>query len=101
MKVASITETRNGLSAILDQVRQGETFLIMDRGKPVARLEPVRQSDGRNAEESRLADLERRGVLVRGSTRSVSRRLVDEPPPKPPRGVSVVKFLLEERSEGS
>ena len=41
MKKASITETKNSLSALLDLVKQGESVLIMDRNRPVARLEPV------------------------------------------------------------
>lgn len=39
MVVATITEAKNGLSALVDQVRAGESVLIMDRGTPVARLE--------------------------------------------------------------
>ena len=47
MKKASITETKNRLSARCSiRVRHGETVLIMDRGNPVARLEPVQQGTG-------------------------------------------------------
>ena len=38
MKTATITEIKNGLSAIIDQVRAGESVLITDRGLVVARL---------------------------------------------------------------
>jgi len=31
---------KDGLSALLDRVKAGETILIMDRGVPVAGLEP-------------------------------------------------------------
>ena len=41
MKTATITQTKNGLSALLDRVRHGETIVITDRSRPVARLEPV------------------------------------------------------------
>src|SRR5688500_6315160 len=41
MKKASLTDTKNNLSALIDEVREGETVLILDRGRPVARLEPV------------------------------------------------------------
>ncbi len=41
MKRATLTETKNNLSALVDQVRHGETILILDRGRPVARLECV------------------------------------------------------------
>ena len=38
MKKASLTETKNSLSALVDQVRHGETVLIFDRGRAVAKL---------------------------------------------------------------
>ena len=41
MKRASITEAKNGLSALIDGLRHGAGVLIVDRGRPVARLEPV------------------------------------------------------------
>ena len=41
MKTATITQAKNGLSALIDRVRAGESILILDRGTPVARLEPV------------------------------------------------------------
>ena len=64
VKKASVSETKNQLSAILRQVREGETFLIVDHGKPVARIEPIaKQSEDADL---RRADLERRGILRRG-----------------------------------
>ena len=41
MKRASITEAKNGLSALIDGLGRGAGVLIVDRGRPVARLEPV------------------------------------------------------------
>jgi prevent-host-death family protein len=41
MKKASITEAKNNLSALTDGVKGGTPVLIMARGRPVARLEPV------------------------------------------------------------
>ena len=41
MKKASITEAKNNLSALIDRVKGGSSVLIVDRGRPVARLEPV------------------------------------------------------------
>ena len=40
MKSASVSEAKNGLSALLDEVRRGETVLITHHGRPVARIEP-------------------------------------------------------------
>ncbi len=41
MQRATATEAKDGLSALLDRVKAGKTILIMDRGVPVARLEPA------------------------------------------------------------
>ena len=41
MKTATITEAKNGLSALIDRVRAGESVLILDRGVPIARIEPI------------------------------------------------------------
>lgn len=38
MRVVTVTEAKNGLSALIDVVRTGETVLIVDRGRPVDRL---------------------------------------------------------------
>jgi prevent-host-death family protein len=38
MKKATITEAKNQLSSLIDRVRHGETIVITDRGRPVARL---------------------------------------------------------------
>ena len=41
MTIASITETKNSLSALIDGLKAGSPVLIVDRGRPVARLEPL------------------------------------------------------------
>jgi prevent-host-death family protein len=97
MKKASITEAKNNLSALLDGVKGGSPVLIVDRGRPVARLEPVsavRVDDG-----SRLARLVREGI-VRPARASVSKAVFTTPPPRPKSGVSGVRALLEERRDG-
>ena len=63
MKTATITEAKNGLSALIDRVKAGETVIITDRGIPVAVLEPA---PGRVDLDERLASLERRGLIRRG-----------------------------------
>ena len=100
MKTASVTETKNRLSAILDQVREGETFLILDRGRPVARLEPVRGDEGNDADDARLADLIRRGIVVKHGSGRVPRHIIETPPPKPGIKFSILQALLDEREEG-
>ena len=98
MKKASISETKNRLSELLERVRHGETILITDRNRPVARLEPV--GSARPAEvEGRLSRLERAGVLRLGRGGLVE-RIVSQPAPRPKKGASAVAALLEERASG-
>jgi prevent-host-death family protein len=62
MKTASISEAKNRLSAYLDMVRRGESILITDRGRPVARLAPL-EPGSREQADSRLAELARLGII--------------------------------------
>jgi prevent-host-death family protein len=96
VKKASITDAKNRLSPLLDQVRDGESILIVDRGRPVARLEPA-TGDLPGGAEGRLARLERAGL---------ARRPVSPPPVgliarRPPRArESALAILLAERASG-
>lgn len=94
MKTASVTETKNRLSALLAEVRAGETIVIVDRGVPVARIEPIeaRADDA----DGRLARLERAGLVKVGRGEAS----ISNEPPSPPPGMSVVEALLEERRSG-
>jgi prevent-host-death family protein len=96
MKTASITEAKNGLSALIDRVRAGETILITDRGIPVARIEPVVRSDDPDGRLDRLV----RAGIVRPPARRLPREILDTPPPRPLVDVDVVEIVLEERRSG-
>jgi prevent-host-death family protein len=93
VRVATITETKNRLSALLKLVRGGETVVIVDRGVPVARLEPAAGEIG-----GRLARLERTGA-IRRATSPPPLELVASPPPAIEGGAGVLEALLEERRE--
>jgi prevent-host-death family protein len=93
MKTATITEVKNGLSAFLDRVREGESILILDRGTPVARLEPVRSD---SEPSGRLRRLERAGLVAAASQR-MPLAVLRQPGPRPIGRASAVKALLEER----
>lgn len=97
MKIASITETKNQLSALLDKVRHGETILITDRDRPIARLEPV-GNDEQFDLKGRLAHLERNGIIRRGSGKP-PKLILEERPPRTSKGTSVLQALLAEREE--
>jgi prevent-host-death family protein len=97
MKKASITEAKNNLSALIDGLKGGSPVLIVDRGRPVARLEPVTASrEGEH--DGRLSRLIREGV-VRPGRASLPRALFADRPPRPKDGASAVAALLAERRE--
>jgi len=100
MKRATLTETKNNLSALVDQVQHGETVLILDRGRPVARLESV-LGEGDDP-EGRLARLERQGLVRRASAplSPTPREILLAKPPQPSAGGSVLQALLAERRDG-
>jgi len=95
MKIATITEAKNKLSALLDIVKAGETVVIVDRGIPVARLEPAARTKD---DEGRLARLERAGIITRAKG-PIPEWFFRTPPPKGDPRFSAVEALLEERRE--
>ena len=42
MRTAGVREARQNLTDLLDDVKKGREVMITDRGRPVARLAPVR-----------------------------------------------------------
>jgi prevent-host-death family protein len=96
MKRASITQTKNSLSSLIDGLKTGEPVLIVDRGRPVARLEPVAGGE-EGGQGGRLARLIRDGVLR--PRRTVAPSAIFTSPP-PVSGASAVGALIDERREG-
>lgn len=97
MKKASITEAKNNLSALVDKVKGGASVLIVDRGRPVARLESV-AADLAGDEGGRLERLVRSGMARPARKPFPKARMASQPP----RAVnaSVLAVLLEERRTG-
>jgi prevent-host-death family protein len=98
MKTATISEAKNHLSELLVRVKRGETVLILDRDRPVARLEPVGRYEGADV-DARLEELERRGVIRRPKRRP-GKNLLATLPPAPQIKADVLAALLAERDEG-
>lgn len=96
MKTATITEAKNRLSALIDQVRAGQSIVILDRGLPVARLEPIASDPDQTG---RIGRLQRAGIL-RGGTQPPPLDLIRTPGPRLRDGASAVEALLEERRSG-
>lgn len=96
MKTATITEAKNGLSALIDLVRAGESVVITDRGRAVAMLEPMGSAPDPTG---RLLRLQRAG-LVRVGTGVLPMELLRTPPPSLTPGSSAVQAVLDERRSG-
>ena len=98
MKSASVSEAKNGLSALLDEVRHGETVLITHHGRPIARLEPFQTSG--LADDEAAAALVQRGVASPPRTRLDVDRFLARPVPRLAKGLSASQIVVAERSEG-
>lgn len=98
MKKASITEAKNNLSALINGLKGGSPVLIVDRGRPVARLEPV-VPGSEGEDDGRLSRLLRDGI-VRPRRAMPPQALFSSQPPRAHAGASVVDALITERREG-
>jgi len=96
MKRAAVTELKASLSRYLAGVKTGEEVLITERGKPIAKIVPIRP--GEQAEERRLRDLEAKGLVRLGAGR-LPRAFWSAPRLSDPAG-QVRRALVEEREEG-
>jgi len=93
MERVTIGKLKNQLSAYLRKVKAGETVIVCDRDTPVARLEPISETD----DEAALARLATKGVLRLPAEPWRPDRLSCDPPVSQ---TSIVQTLLEEREEG-
>ncbi len=98
MKRFSVSEAKNGLSALLAAVRAGEVVLILDRGVPVAQLGPVPAGSAATSGEA-IEGLVRAGLATRGVA-APPLALLKSPPPTPRGGSGAVSALLAERESG-
>jgi prevent-host-death family protein len=99
MRKTSITYAKNNLSALIDSLKAGSPVLIVDRGRPVARLEPVTTSR-EEEHDGRLLRLIREGLLRPARASSPARALFADQPPQAEGGASAVAALIAERREG-
>lgn len=96
MKTATVTEAKNGLSALLDQVKAGESFLITDRGRPIAVVEPFTAPVDPMGHLVRLA---REGLATLGSE-ELSDDFLAGPRFAQSEGRTLSAAIMEERSTG-
>jgi prevent-host-death family protein len=95
-----IGELRNKLSALLRRVKAGETILVYDRDKPIARIQPVAEKPPKfKSDKERLAWLIAQGIVLPPKNPNADWSFLwTEPLPKAK--ASVLEALLEERREG-
>lgn len=100
MKRVKVAELKNNLSRYLAQVRAGNSIIVLDRDRPIAKIVPLGPADLPADDDQRLADLERRGLIRRGNPAGVREWLKKHRPVKLPGSDSLVDDLLEERRSG-
>ena len=98
MKKASITETKNNLSRLIDEVKNGTSILILDRNIPVAKLEPLSSNEVSGFD--RAASLVRQGLAATPRHKLDVIQFLNRKKTCLTNGVSAVKALLEDREEG-
>ncbi|MDE0681245.1 MAG: type II toxin-antitoxin system prevent-host-death family antitoxin [Gammaproteobacteria bacterium] len=75
----SIYEAKARFSEVIREVREGETVTVSYRGKPVAEIHAIQQSDTPTLAD-RIDLLERRGALVRSTRpRRDFKKVADRP----------------------
>jgi prevent-host-death family protein len=95
---AAIAEAKKNLSALIDGLKDGTPVFIVDRGRPVARLEPA-TGDLESGQYRKLSRLLSKG-LVRPRRARPPRALFGSQPPHANFGASAVDALIEERRAG-
>jgi prevent-host-death family protein len=95
MRTVSVSEAKNTLSALLQDVRGGAAIVITDRGVPVAQLGPLPMPAGLHPGVIALAQ---QGRLVLPASPPTTTWL-DLPSAEPTPGASAVAMLLAERGE--
>ena len=98
MKKAGIVALKNNFSRYIGQVKRGETIVVMERKQPVALIVSV-LSQGKkvDSDDDRLARLERKGLIRRGTPGSLKWLLKRRPVKLTG---SVLQELLDERRKG-
>jgi antitoxin (DNA-binding transcriptional repressor) of toxin-antitoxin stability system len=95
MKRANVSELKNRLSHFLRFVRAGQSVLVYDRDRPIARIDPV--TDAGTADPGAwIAELETLGVLRPPSAKLPANWLRRRVPTRS----DVVATLLDERESG-
>jgi prevent-host-death family protein len=96
MKSVSVTNLKARLSEFLRGVKRGAEIVVVERGRPIAKLVPLHP---RGSERDAREELVRLGLLRPGRGPLPARFWKERPRVRDPKG-SVLKGLLEERDAG-
>jgi antitoxin (DNA-binding transcriptional repressor) of toxin-antitoxin stability system len=97
MKTVRIAELENRLSYYLRRVQRGESILVCDRDRVIARIERVGPlASVPESDRDWLERLERRGVIRRGTGKLTREWLAH----RPVVWADIVEAVLRERDEG-
>lgn len=97
METVKIAELKNRLSYYLRRVQKGESILVCDRDRVIARIDRVDARTPLADDDAEwLARLERRGVIRRGTGTLPAEWLSQ----RPAVAADVVTALLQEREAG-
>lgn len=95
MKAAAVSKLKATLSEYIALVKGGEEILVTERGKPVARISPIR---GLPKTDIRRIEQARRGILRPGAGR-ISTDLLRRLPVVKVSEVAVRRVMEEERED--
>lgn len=93
MKTATIVTAKNQFSRLIERVKHGETILITERDRPVARLQPL------DASSPALESLQACGLLSPPAGKLDLARFLAAPRPAVGASRSLAAAILAEREE--
>lgn len=97
MITTNVTDVKARLSELLRRVAEGESVLILHRGRPVARIEPAVAGDLSADDAERVERLAALG-LVRLPSRPADAGLLDGPRVTTVDGSSILQAFLDDRA---
>ena len=98
MKKAKISDIKAKLSEYLRIVATGEEILVINHGRPVAKIVPLRSDKDEKSHEEWFEECVRDGK-IRAGKEKLPAGFWDKPRPEDKDGVAL-KILLEDRRDG-
>lgn len=95
MRSAAISKLKATLSEYIAFVKGGEEVLVTERGKPVARIVPVR---GLSGDDAKRIDLARRGIIRPGKGR-ISQAVLRDLPVADVKEKDILRVIDEDRED--